>query len=259
MKIPIVLSIAGFDPTGGAGVSSDLAVFKKMNTYGLGVMTAVTSQNTTGVQDSHPISSHVVARQLEVLEEDLTLDSVKTGQIPNQAVAREIVKFLRRWRGPVVVDPVFSPTAGKPLSTDEAIRTVIHEVLPRATVMTPTVKEAEIILKAALSTRADMEKGARQLHERYGGTVVLKGADFLKNSADDLVFTEEGPLWLRRRKENVGSIHGTGCQFSAAICAGLAHGLDNRAAIEKAKDFMTLVLREGRFLAGKGRSRLLFF
>jgi len=241
MKAPICLTIAGSDPSGGAGIQGDLKAFSALGAYGMAAITGLTIQNTTGVESSWPVPPHVVARQVSFLFEDLPPGAVKTGMLGStpivQAVAATMADFSQV---PLVVDPVMVATSGATLLEYEALEALRSELLVLATVVTPNHPEAEALIGEEIRTVDEMKTAALRIAELGPRHVLLKGGDFQQdgNTVVD-IWTDGNTLEvLESPRVRTRNTHGSGCALAAAICVGLAEGLAPREAMLKGRHFV---------------------
>ncbi|CAH1042799.1 bifunctional hydroxymethylpyrimidine kinase/phosphomethylpyrimidine kinase [Halomonas sp. TD01] len=219
-----VLTIAGSDPSGGAGLQGDLKTFSALSVYGTNVITAVIAQNTCGVASVYPVSPHAIREQLEHLIEDVALDAVKIGMVASREVAEVIADVLRknrpRW---IVLDPVMVAKSGDILVDDAGIRAVRDILVPLADVITPNLPEAAVLLDAEPpASLDDMEAMLPALVELGAPYVVLKGGHLRGDTCPDLLATPNGHAWLPASRIDTDNLHGTGCALSSAITACLA-------------------------------------
>ncbi|AYF33506.1 bifunctional hydroxymethylpyrimidine kinase/phosphomethylpyrimidine kinase [Vreelandella alkaliphila] len=219
-----VLTIAGSDPSGGAGLQGDLKTFSALGVYGTNVITAVIAQNTCGVASVYPVSPHAIREQLENLINDVALDAVKIGMVASREVAEVIAEVLRqnrpRW---IVLDPVMVAKSGDILVDDAGIRAVRDILVPLADVITPNLPEAAVLLDAeSPNSLDDMEAMLPALVELGAPYVVLKGGHLRGDTCPDLLATPDGHTWLPASRIDTDNLHGTGCALSSAITACLA-------------------------------------
>ncbi len=240
--LPVVLTIAGSDSGGGAGIQADLKTFQAFNCYGTSVITAITAQNTREVTAIQGVLPSVVDAQLVAVLEDFPVAAAKTGML----FSVEIIRAVRsRWRRagagrPLVVDPVMVASTGARLLETAAEQELI-EFLREATIITPNLPEAEVILGERIASRAAMEAAARQLHTQTGAIVYLKGGHRLDETGPtvlDLFFDGTQLVGVTGPRFDARNTHGTGCTLSAGIAAGLARGLDALAAVRAAREFL---------------------
>ncbi|MBN1421888.1 MAG: bifunctional hydroxymethylpyrimidine kinase/phosphomethylpyrimidine kinase [Planctomycetes bacterium] len=247
------LSIAGSDSGGGAGIQADLKTFCAFRVYGLTAITAVTAQNTLGVSEIHAIPADILQAQIDAVLEDIGADAVKLGMLGTEENVRVVAGAIDRWAvGNVVLDPVFIAKDGSALATDAARARIRDDLLPRATVITPNIPEAEALLERPIRSEADMERAARDLRELGSACAVVKGGHAEGPEASDVLCDAEGIEWLRTPREATRNTHGTGCTFSSAIAASLAKARSIREAVRIAKLYVTEAIRWNLQL-GKGR------
>jgi hydroxymethylpyrimidine/phosphomethylpyrimidine kinase len=243
------LTIAGFDPSGGAGLQADLRVFHLFGVYGLSVVSSLTAQNSSGVDSVLPVDNAFVKRQLTVLMADMRPDAVKTGMLLTEENVEVVSHIVRRYSlRNVVVDPVMVSSGGTALSergTPEAVRKML---LPLCTLITPNISEAGVLTGLPVRNRAEMERAALKLAD-YGCENVIITGGHLDKVALDVVYT--GDFHYLRSRKVEGEYHGTGCFFSAALTALLARGHSVPEAARLAKKFMNKVFTK-TFTPGKG-------
>ena len=243
------LSIAGWDPSAGAGVLADAQAFGALGWRTAAVVTAVTAQNRTRVLSVHPVPAAWLAEQLQALLEEGNPAGVKVGMLGSAAVTRVVARFVDRMaarRIPVVVDPVLRATAGVPLLTQPGIELLRQQILPAAAVITPNVAEAAALLDLGpIQTRPQMERAARLFLARGIRAVVIKGGD-RRGEPIDLLADGEGLVWLEGKRIGRHSVRGTGCRFSAALAAALAGGQPLRSAVRLARRFVRAHIRSQR-------------
>ncbi|WP_058303047.1 bifunctional hydroxymethylpyrimidine kinase/phosphomethylpyrimidine kinase [Gorillibacterium timonense] len=249
------LTIAGSDSGGGAGIQADLKTFQELGVYGMSVLTAVTAQNTLGVQGVYPLELEAVERQLESIGADLPPDAFKTGMLFSSEIIRITAAKIAffRWTK-LVVDPVMVAKGGSPLLLEEAVAALRADLLPLAEVVTPNLPEAEILTGRAIRTLKDREEAARSLIELGVRYAVIKGGhDESGDNTVDLLYDGSSFTYLEAPRIATRHTHGTGCTFSAAITAGLAKGLSVTEAVRLAKAFIQAAIEDGLELgAGHG-------
>jgi hydroxymethylpyrimidine kinase/phosphomethylpyrimidine kinase len=246
-----ILTIAGSDSGGGAGIQADLKTITVVGGFGMSVITALTAQNTVGVSDIHPVPTAFVANQLDAVLSDIGADAVKTGMLFNSETIDVVAHKLAAYGiEKVVVDPVMVAKGGDVLLVAEARETLIAKLLPMAFVVTPNIPEAEVLTGRSIHTREDMREAARAIYAMGARYVVVKGGH-LKGPAVDCVFDGESFAELSKPRIDTPHTHGTGCVFSAALATHMGMGLGVMEAIEKAKDFIHAAIRFGLPL-GKG-------
>jgi hydroxymethylpyrimidine/phosphomethylpyrimidine kinase len=255
----IALTIAGSDSSGGAGIQADLKTFTALGVYGASVITALTAQNTRGVQGVEAIRPQFVLAQLESVLCDLEVGAVKTGMLANRAIVSAVAGRLREAAGgrrpPLIVDPVMVATSGDALLAQDAVSALRQELAPLATLLTPNLAEAARLLDADMATdEAQAAAQAKALAARLGCPVLLKGGHGSSDSAVDLLADGGDLVRFARPRLDTAHTHGTGCVLSAAVAALLARGLGLRPAIAGAKAFVWQGLQAGRSLGvGEGR------
>jgi hydroxymethylpyrimidine/phosphomethylpyrimidine kinase len=248
---PIVLTIAGFDPTCGAGVGADLKTFAANNCYGVGAVTALTVQSTQGVTATHVTPAATLRGQLEALAGDVQIAAVKIGMLGNRGNAAVVADFLDQGRFQnVVLDPVIKPSAGGPDLLDASgVKYLAEELMRRASVVTPNLDEAALLSGIEIKDVASMEAAARKLVERGARAVVVKGGHMDK--AVDVLFDGTEVQILGGDHVKTEHTHGSGCTFASAIAAQLATGRPLREAVMLAKAYVTKAIEKG-FSIGKG-------
>ena len=248
---PILLTISGFDPSCGAGTGADLKTFAAHGCYGVAAVTALTVQNTQGVEDVHVIPATTLRAQLEVLAKDSQIAAVKIGMLGNRANAAAVAEFLDAHQfAHVVHDPVMRSSSGTELLDAAGVKFLTAELLRRSSVITPNVPEAEILTGLAIKDVADMEVAARKIVELGARAVIVKGGHMDK--AVDVVFDGTAVTQLVGDKGKEEQLHGTGCTFASAVAAHLAMGRTLMEAATLAKAYVTKAI-EKAYPTGKGR------
>ncbi|MDI5932543.1 bifunctional hydroxymethylpyrimidine kinase/phosphomethylpyrimidine kinase [Halomonas kalidii] len=253
--IPNVLTIAGSDPSGGAGIQADLKTFSALGAYGTSVITALTAQNTRGVTGVHPVPADFIARQLSTLLDDVEIDAVKIGMVASREVAETLGTLLERRRPRwIVLDPVMVAKSGDVLVDDAGIRAVREVLVPLADLVTPNLPEAAVLLDCAEPhDRAAMAALAPGLRALGAGAVLLKGGHLAGDACPDLLITSDATHWLEGPRIATGNLHGTGCTLSSAIATRLALGDALPDAVAAAKTWLATALGESHRLAvGRG-------
>ncbi len=234
-----VLTIAGSDSGGGAGIQADLKTFEALGVFGTCAITAVTAQNTVGVSAIHEVPVAVVAAQIDAVATDVRPDAVKVGMLAGAAIVEAVADALVRHRlHHVVVDPVMVAKSGDRLLLPEAVEALIRRLLPLATVLTPNLPEAEVLLGRPVLTVADQEAAARDIAALGPRAVVVKGGHSAGDPVD-VLFAEEALRHYSAARIATRSTHGTGCTFSSAIAANLALGMPVAEAVGAAKRYLT--------------------
>ncbi|MFF2175002.1 bifunctional hydroxymethylpyrimidine kinase/phosphomethylpyrimidine kinase [Lysinibacillus sp. NPDC058147] len=240
----IVMTIAGSDSGGGAGIQADLKTFQELKVFGTSVITALTAQNTLGVSDVFPIEVSFVEKQLQALVEDFSISAVKTGMLFSSEIIQSIAQILAEINIPLIVDPVMIAKGGESLLQQEAIEALRSCLLPLATVITPNIPEAETLSGRTINSLADIKEAAQVLLQMGVQCVIIKGGHLEdKCYATDYVFFQDGRSFsMQSTRIATKNTHGTGCTFSAALTAFLGRGLPLEKAIEEAKKFIQLAI-----------------
>jgi len=248
------LTIAGSDSGGGAGIQADLKTFMAFGVYGMSAVTALTAQNTVGVQGIFDVSPEFVREQIRSVMTDIGVDAAKTGMLSNAAIVRAVAEAVREFRIPnLVVDPVMVAKSGDPLMAPEARLAVREELLPLATVITPNLFEAEALLERRVEGLDAMKQAARELQAFGCPWVIVKGGRLgIDGQAIDVLCGGGELLLLRSPWSESGNTHGSGCTFASAIAAGLARGMAPPEAAHRAKEYVTEAIRNGLSM-GSGR------
>ena len=258
MLIPKALTIAGSDSGGGAGIQADLKTFSAFRVFGMSVLTAVTAQNSLGVQGVENLPPAFVAQQLRSVLDDFGTDAAKCGMLSTAGIIDAIADVLADHRiEKLVVDPVMVAKSGDPLLQADARAALADRILPLALVVTPNLPEAEVLAGMRVAEPEDMEEAARRIHLMGPRYVLVKGGH-LKGDATDLLWNGRDFTRFTAARVDSANTHGTGCTFSAAITAGLARGQALGDAIRSAKAYVTRAIREG-FKAGRGVGQLRHF
>ena len=249
------LTIAGSDCSGGAGIQADIKTMMANGVYAMSAITALTAQNTLGVNGIMEVTPDFLAKQLDAVFTDIRPDAVKIGMVASGTLIEVIAEKLEQYHAEnVVVDPVMVATSGSRLISEEAVAVLKDKLFPLATVMTPNIPETEVLFEEQLATAADMETAAVTIHEKYHVAVLCKGGHSL-NDANDYLYTDKGGEWLQGERIDNPNTHGTGCTLSSAIAAQLAKGADLTDAVTKAKQYISGALADGLDL-GKGSGPL---
>ncbi|MCX8181979.1 MAG: bifunctional hydroxymethylpyrimidine kinase/phosphomethylpyrimidine kinase [Candidatus Methanomethyliaceae archaeon] len=250
-KIPTVLTIAGSDSGGGAGIEADLKTFASIGVHGLVALTAVTAQNTTGVIGVHELPPEMVHLQIEAVVKDIGVDFAKTGMLSSSTIIREVAKSIKKFGLKVVVDPVMVAKSGAPLLRSDAVLSLKEELIPLAEVVTPNLDEAEVLTGMKIETVEDSVKAGKYLIGLGPKAVVVKGGH-LKGDAVDVLCMNDGTVKeFRSPRVDSPTTHGTGCTFSSAIAAYLALGLSLEDSVREAKNFVLNAILYGLRI-GKG-------
>lgn len=252
---PIALTIAGSDSSGGAGIQADLKTFTVLGVYGASAITAITAQNTMGVQGVLTLPADIIAAQMASIAADLAVGAIKTGMLADRTTVETVAGGLAAFAGlPLVVDPVMVATSGDVLLAPDAVDAVRTQLFPRATVVTPNLGEAARLLECPLASSLDeMEAQGRRLLALGPGAVLMKGGHDVGTDATDILVLPSGSLRFARPRIATRNTHGTGCTLAAAIAARLACGDTLASAVGAAKDFVWNAIQAGQELGvGKG-------
>ena len=233
------LSIAGSDPSGGAGIQADLKTLTMHGVYAMSAVTALTAQNTTGVRGVLECSPEFLALQLDCVFSDIVPDAVKTGMVASAPLIRVITDRLTHYRARnLVVDPVMVSTSGSRLLEEEAVEVLRGQLLPLATLITPNIPEAEVLSGRSIRDEQGMEEAAQAIGDACGCAVLCKGGHAIR-AADDVLYDRGRLRWFRGERIDNPNTHGTGCTLSSAIAANLALGLPLEEAVSRAKDYLS--------------------
>jgi hydroxymethylpyrimidine/phosphomethylpyrimidine kinase len=257
--VPVALTIAGSDSSGGAGIQADLKTFAALGVYGLTAVTCIVAEVPGKVSQIEPVTARMVREQVEVLLKNFQIEAIKTGLLCSAEIVCTVAKAIQHSRRtfgrhvPLVVDPVTIATSGDRLLEPAAIDAYKNELFPLATLITPNLDEAGLLLRTRIKGRQQMEKATKALASRFRSSILVKGGHLPGDKAIDLLFhngrlTEFSAPFVR----DVAT-HGTGCTYSAAITAGLASGLSLEQAIKRAKNFVTKsIMRRLRWTSKSG-------
>ena len=250
-----VLTIAGSDCSGGAGIQADIKTITAHKMYAMSAITALTAQNTTGVYGVVDTPAEFVASQINCIFNDIFPDSIKIGMVSNAQVIDIISKKLKEFNAKnIVVDPVMISTSGSKLLNDDAIDALITKLLPIADVITPNIHEAESLCGFTINKKEDMEKAAKTIADMVKVNVLIKGGH-LSDCSDDLLYSNGEVYWFESKRIENPNTHGTGCTLSSAIACNLAAGYSLKESIENAKNYISGALKDGLDL-GKGSGPL---
>lgn len=246
-EYPRVLSIAGSDSGGGAGIQADLKTFAALGCYGMTAITALTAQNTQGVRSIHGVPPEILRDQIDAVVEDIGLHAVKIGMLHSPEIVQTVAAAIDRHSlSNVVLDPVMVATSGAVLIDNPAIAVLVGELFTRATLVTPNLDEASLLVGHSLDSEAEMDLAARKLLAMGAKAVLLKGGHLIGNVVSDLLITENGePHWLRAPRIHSANTHGTGCTLSSAIAAHLALGASLLEAVQAAHAYVRAALEAG--------------
>ncbi|HML89878.1 MAG TPA: bifunctional hydroxymethylpyrimidine kinase/phosphomethylpyrimidine kinase [Methylomusa anaerophila] len=249
-----ILTIAGSDSSGGAGIQADLKTFAAHGVFGMSVITAVTAQNTQGVFAVQDITADVIAKQIEAIFDDIPVAAVKIGMVSRMETIQIIAAKLRQYQAVnIVLDPVMVSTSGYHLLNPAAQAILAGELLPLAAVVTPNIPEAEVLTGLTINNLTDMEEAARRIYAMGPGNVLVKGGHLAVDPENsiDVLFDGVNFHYLSAQRIAAKKTHGTGCTLSAAIAANLGKGLNVPAAVTQAKEYVTVAI-ENALTIGKG-------
>lgn len=250
-----VLSIAGSDCSGGAGIQADLKTMTSLGVYGMSVITALTAQNTTGVYGIMDVEPEFVANQMDCIFKDIVPDAVKIGMVSQKDIICTIADKLKEYGAEnIVLDPVMVSTSGSRLLAADAIEVLAERLFPMAAVMTPNIPEAELLAGMKISSERDMERAAELIGKRYGGAVLVKGGHQVE-TANDILYRNGAVVWFYGKRIENPNTHGTGCTLSSAIACGLASGRTMEESVRDAKAYLSDALSSGLDL-GRGSGPL---
>ena len=244
-RVKHLLTIAGSDSSGGAGIQADLKTFAAHGAFGMSVITAVTAQNTQGVTMVQNIDEEVVAAQINAVFDDIRVDAVKIGMVSDKNIIKKIAERLRHYKPAIIVlDPVMLSKSGYRLLEPEACETLIQELLPMATLVTPNLPEAAVIAGFEVNSKEDMVRAAKKIVSLGANSVLVKGGH-LEQTADDLLYDGKKEIWFTGERIATKNTHGTGCTLSSSLAADLARGLSLPDAVKESKEYVTLAIRYG--------------
>ncbi len=258
MKTPRLLTIAGSDSGGGAGIQADLKTFSALGGYGMSVITAVTAQNTLGVHDVCEIDPDFVGKQIDAVISDIGVDAVKIGMLSNKKVVRIVAERLRVYQvDNIVLDPVMISTSGAPLLKPDAVLALCEELMPMAKVLTPNISEAECLLRGKINSQADIQGAATALLSLGPEAVLIKGGHSGgKHSDDGLAYKKNEDVvfeWIRGHRVDTPNTHGTGCTLSSAIASYLGSGSTIVESVRAAKQYLAKAIEAGaKHTIGRG-------
>ena len=250
-EVKKILSIAGSDSSGGAGIEADLKTIQAHDMFGMCVITSVTAQNTTGVTGVCDMTPEFVKLQIDAVFTDIFPDAVKIGMVSSKEIIQAIAQKLREYKPKfIVADPVMVATSGSLLLKEGSIDCLKNELIPIADVITPNIPEAEVLSGIIINSSEDMISAARIIGEITSAAILIKGGH-LTDSADDLLYADGKCTWMKAKRINNNNTHGTGCTLSSAIACELAAGNDIVTAVKNAKDYVYRAIGKGLNL-GKG-------
>lgn len=256
--VPTALTIAGSDPSGGAGLQADLKTFTQFEVYGMTAITCLTVGNTRGVTDVKPIEAEFLRSQARSIMEDIKPHAIKTGMLFNTEIISATAEILKTVDCPIVIDPVMTTKRGDKLLSDECKEHYITDLIPLAEVVTPNLPEAEMLSGISIATKNDVETAAQQILQMGGKAVLIKGGHFREEDhSDDLFFDGNSMSWLPSKRHLTKHTHGTGDVLSAAITALLARGYSLSKSAEIAKQYISRAIATSPDL-GKGNGPINF-
>ena len=239
MKMKTALTIAGSDCSGGAGIQADLKTMTMNGVYAMSAITALTAQNTTGVRAIQESTPDFLKQQLDAIFEDIYPDAVKIGMVASSELIHVIADRLRHYEAKyIVVDPVMVATSGSALMKNDAVQTLIEELLPISTLVTPNIPEAQVLSGLSIETKEDMMIAAKHIGDNYHCAVLLKGGHSI-NDANDLLYANGELHWFEGKRIDNPNTHGTGCTLSSAIASNLAKGYTLAESVQRAKDYIS--------------------
>lgn len=242
---PVVLTIAGSDSGGGAGVQADLKTFQELKTFGTSAITAITAQNRLGVHGVEALSTAIIEAQIQAVLTDFKVNAIKIGMLFSTIIIETVANALKEFTGQIILDPVMIAKGGAPLLKPEAIDKLRYKLISQATVITPNLPEAEVLTGLKINNRETLAKAAEQLLELGAKVVVIKGGHSHEKLARDYVFSQDKvPFHLVSPRINTINTHGTGCTFSAALTAFLARNYPLKDALLEAKRFIYLAIHQ---------------
>jgi len=251
-----VLTIAGSDSGGGAGIQADLKTISAMGCYGMSVITALTAQNTKGVTGIHAVPPDFAGKQMEAVFSDIGVDAVKIGMLYSAELIETVAQVLKKYKiDKIVLDPVMVAQSGDKLLQDNAIEAVKIHLMPLSSVVTPNIPEASVLLDCELHDFEDIKKGAKDLSEYGSRSVLIKGGHLEDNDSTDFLYLAEEDRFVILKGERINTInnHGTGCTLSSAIASYMAKGCEIEEAVRKAKTYINEALRAGsKYKIGHG-------
>ena len=239
MKMKTALTIAGSDCSGGAGIQADMKTMTMNGVYAMSAITALTAQNTTGVRAIQESTPDFLKQQIDAIFEDIYPDAVKIGMVASSELIHVIANRLQYYDAKnVVIDPVMVATSGSALMKNDAVQTLIEELLPLAILVTPNIPEAQVLSGLTIETKEDMVAAAKQIGDSYHCAVLLKGGHSI-NDANDLLYANGESRWFEGKRIDNPNTHGTGCTLSSAIASNLAKGFTLAESVQRAKDYIS--------------------
>ena len=239
MKMKTALTIAGSDCSGGAGIQADIKTMTMNGVYAMSAISALTAQNTTGVRAIQEATPEFLKQQIDAVFEDIFPDSIKIGMVSSSELICVIADRLKYHKAKnIVVDPVMVATSGSSLMKTDAVKTLIDELLPLATLVTPNIPEAEVLSGLSIENKEDMQKAAKIIGDAHNCAVLLKGGHNI-NDANDLLYANGEYQWFEGKRIDNPNTHGTGCTLSSAIASNLAKGFTLAESVQRAKEYIS--------------------
>ncbi|MCP3940575.1 MAG: bifunctional hydroxymethylpyrimidine kinase/phosphomethylpyrimidine kinase [Desulfobacteraceae bacterium] len=250
------LTIAGSDSSGGAGIQADLKTFSALGCFGMSAITALTAQNTREITGIFPVPPEFIGQQIDAVMDDIGVDAIKIGMLHSPEVIEMVARKMTDWKCPnIVVDPVMISKSGNKLLQDDAVRALKEHLFPLATLITPNLPEASVLLGRPVENQDDMARAAKDLAGFGSNNVLVKGGHLMGDDSRDLLYQEENKTITKfsGKKIKTSNSHGTGCTLSSAIAANLAKGVELKTAVKNAKDYIIGTLKAaGDYQTGKG-------
>lgn len=265
MTPPVILTIAGSDSSGGAGIQADIKTISALGGYAASAITAVTAQNTLGVHSVYPLPTEIVQYQIEAVLEDLRPSAVKIGMVYNASIVQAIVRSLQKTPvASIVFDPVMISTSGRRLMTEDTLHAIESELFPICTLITPNLDEARLLYHSPLATADERKDAARALAMRYRTSVLIKGGHLTGDQMDDLLcqwpLSSNSIHQFNHLKIDSSNLHGTGCTLSSAIATFLAQGHSLETSVRLAKNYVSAAIDHSKeFHIGQGNGPLWHF
>lgn len=258
---PIVLSIAGSDCSGGAGIQADIKTISALGGYAASVVTAITVQNTMGVHAVHTVLPEIVRAQIEAVMEDLHPTAIKIGMVSDEEIVRTIAGCLRKYHPPYVVyDPVMVSTSGRKLMNDATVEIIKKELFPLTHLITPNLDEVNVLTGKKVTTPNEMQLAAYQLSKLYRTAVLVKGGHLPGDEMQDVLHTDGNTFIYKESKIRSRNLHGTGCTLSSSIATYLSLGYTMEQAVGKAKKYLSGAIDAGKeIIIGQGNGPLCHF
>ena len=251
---PVAVTIAGSDSGGGAGIQADIKAMQANGVFAASVITAITAQNTQAVTQAVDLPLDLIEAQIDAVFDDFEVKAVKTGMLSSASIVETVIRKIDRWQmEPLIVDPVMISTSGFALLHDDAVRVIIDQLIPRATLVTPNTHEAGLLTGKEIRTIQDVKEAAWQIKVMGAKAVLVKGGHLEgQEEAIDVFFDGSDFSFFTAPFIDTQHTHGTGCTYASAIAANLAKGIELKPAIESAKEYVTEAIRHGLAI-GKGR------